>query len=274
MYEYSDYVKAAQTVEDRLSGKLPELLMILGSGLGFIGDCLSDPVEIPYTKIPGFCKSTAPGHKGVLLYGTLQGKTVLIMQGRMHRYEGYTVEQIGFPVRVAKLLGVHSMVVTNAAGALNTDFQIGDLMLISDFINFTQASPLVGPNLPEFGKRFFDVGNMFTAEYRKLAQEIGRELGLPLREGTYVQHIGPQFESHAEIRAYRMLGGDAVGMSTVPECLTGAHCGMKILGVSLMCNYAAGLSKTPVTEEEVLESCQRAKPYFSELVLTFVNRLR
>lgn len=274
MYEYSDYVKAAQVVKAKLSGRAPELLLILGSGLGFLGEMLSDSVEIPYDEIPGFCKSTAPGHKGLLLCGTLQGKTVLIMQGRMHRYEGYTVEQIGFPVRVAKLLGVHSMIVTNAAGTLNKDFHIGDLMLISDFINLTQTSPLVGPNLPEFGQRFFDVGDVFTSEYRELAKEIGLELELPLREGVYVQHIGPQFESHAEIRAYRMLGGDAVGMSTIPECLTGAHCGLKILGISLICNYAAGLSDTPVTEGEVFESCERARPYFSKLILTFINRLR
>lgn len=270
-YTYDDYLRAAQAIRARMREE-PEFLLILGSGLGFIGDLVRGATVIPYADIPGFCPSTAPGHKGMLVFGSLCGKRVMIMQGRMHRYEGYTPRQIGFPVRVAKLLGAKSMIVTNAAGILNTDFNIGELMLISDYLNFSQASPLEGPNIPEFGVRFPDVGNVFDKGYRALAREAAAGMGLTLREGVYCNALGPQYESHAEIRAFRMLGGDAVGMSTVPESITAAHCGIKTLGISLLCNYAAGITDAPVTEEEVLEAAERAKPYFSQLVMEFLKR--
>lgn len=270
-YSYDDYLRATQAVRGKVK-KEPEFLLVLGSGLGFIGDLVENATAIPYTGIPCFLPSTAPGHKGILVFGTLCGKQVMVMQGRMHRYEGYTPQQIGFPVRVAKLLGVKSMIVTNAAGILNTDFKIGELMLISDYLNLSQASPLEGPNIPQFGVRFPDVGNVFDRGYRALAKEVAQGMGLSLREGVYCQALGPQYESHAEIRAFRMLGGDAVGMSTVPESITAAHCGIKTLGISLLCNYAAGITDKPVTEEEVLEAAERAKPYFSKLVMEFLKK--
>ncbi len=269
-YAYEDYVRAAEAVRARTDVE-PEFLLILGSGLGFIGELVKDATVVPYADIPGFKASTAPGHKGMLVLGALCGKRVMIMQGRMHRYEGYEPAEIGFPVRVARLLGASSMLVTNAAGILNTEFNIGELMLLSDFLNFSQASPLAGPNIPEFGVRFPDVGNVFDKSYRALAKEAAAALDLTLREGVYCHALGPQYESHAEIRAFRMLGGDAVGMSTVPESITAAHCGMRTLGISLLCNYAAGITENPVTEEEVLEAAERAKPYFSALVMEFLK---
>ncbi len=271
-YTYDDYVRAAQAIRARIREQ-PEFLLILGSGLGFIGNLMCDSIEIPYADIPGFHPSTAPGHRGMLLFGTLCGKKVMIMQGRMHCYEGYEPVQIGFPVRVAKLLGVSSMVVTNASGILNPEFGVGEVMLITDFLNLSQASPLAGPNIPAFGVRFPDVGNTFDREYRALAKKIAQELDITMREGVYCHALGPQYESHAEIRAFRMLGGDAVGMSTVPECITAVHCGIRTLGLSLLCNYAAGMTEGPVTEEEVLVAAEYAKPYLSELVMEFLKRV-
>lgn len=270
-YTYDDYLRAAQAIRAK-TDLAPEFLLILGSGLGFLGDLLESAVQIPYADIPGFRASTAPGHSGRLLLGTLCGKRVMVMQGRLHRYEGYEPQEIGFPVRVARLLGAHSMVVTNAAGILNTELQVGELMLISDYLNFSQASPLAGPNIEQFGVRFPDVGAVYDRAYRALAKEAGQSLGLSLREGIYCNALGPQFESHAEVRAFRMLGGDAVGMSTVPESITAAHCGMRTLGISLLCNYAAGLFDNAVTEQEVIEGAERAKPYFSALVMKFLER--
>lgn len=270
-YTYEDYLSAAGAIRVRVDAR-PEFLLILGSGLGFIGDLVEGAAYVPYEEIPGFRVSTAPGHKGRLVFGELCGKRVMIMQGRMHRYEGYEPAEVAFPVRVAKLLGASSMIVTNAAGILNTDFGIGELMLLSDYLNFSQASPLAGPNIPEFGVRFPDVGNVFDKGYRALAREAAEGMGLVLREGVYCCALGPQYESHAEIRAFRMLGGDAVGMSTVPESIAAAHCGMRTLGISLLCNYAAGLTDNPVTEEEVLEAAERAKPYFSKLVMEFLKK--
>lgn len=270
IYTYDDYLRAAQAVRGRYRDT-PEYLLILGSGLGFMGEMMELAAEIPYSSIPGFCPSTAPGHRGMLLCGKLGGKNVLMMQGRMHRYEGYDTAQIGFPVRVAKLIGASKMVVTNAAGILNPDYKIGELMLISDYLNFSQASPLAGPNIPEFGVRFPDVCHAFDRESRARAKKIAQPLGLALREGVYCHAMGPQYESPAEIRAYRLLGGDAVGMSTVPETITAAHCGIKTLGISLLCNYAAGMTDAPVTEEEVLEAAERAKPYFSKLISAYIE---
>ena len=224
-----------------------------------------------YEEIPGFRASTAPGHKGRPVLGELCGKRVMIMQTHAP-LRGLEPAEVAFPVRVAKLLGARSMVVTNAAGILNTDFRIGELMLISDYLNLSQASPLAGPNIPAFGVRFPDVGVVFNKDYRALAREAAAEMGLALREGVYCNALGPQYESHAEIRAFRMLGGDAVGMSTVPESIAAAHCGIRTLGISLLCNYAAGLSDKPVTEQEVLEAAERAKPYFSKLVMEFLKK--
>ena len=270
-YAYEDYLRAAETIRGKTAIE-PAFLLILGSGLGFLGELVEERVEIPYADIPGFHASTAPGHRGMLILGTLCGKRVMVMQGRMHRYEGYEPQEIAFPVRVARLLGAHSLVVTNAAGILNTDFKICEVMLLSDYLNFSQASPLVGPNIPEFGVRFPDVGEVFDAKYRALAKDAARELGFAVREGVYANALGPQFESHAEVRAFRMLGGDAVGMSTVPESIAAAHCGMRTLGLSLLCNYAAGLFDNRVTEEEVIEEGARARPHFSALVMRFLER--
>lgn len=270
-YTYDDYLRAAAAIRQKTSLE-PEFLLILGSGLGFIGDLVEGAAYVPYEEIPGFRLSSAPGHKGRLVLGELCKKRVMVMQGRMHRYEGYEPVEVAFPVRVAKLLGAKSMIVTNAAGILNTDFGIGELMLISDYLNLSQASPLAGPNIPEFGVRFPDVGNVFDREYRALAKEAAAGMALALREGVYCNALGPQYESHAEIRAFRMLGGDAVGMSTVPESIAAAHCGMRTLGISLLCNYAAGITDNPITEEEVLEAAERAKPYFSKLVMEFLKK--
>ncbi|MDR1538858.1 MAG: purine-nucleoside phosphorylase [Clostridiales bacterium] len=273
MFSHKEYAESADFIERRLNGFKPEFLLILGSGLGFLGYMAEDPIYINYREIPHFKASTAPGHAGRFVAGKLSGKNILVMQGRLHIYEGCQPEEVAFPIRVAHLLGARSMIITNACGGVNKDYSVGELILLNDIIKFSYPNPLIGPNIDEFGPRFKDMSHIFDASYLKLAKEIGSEQGLLLKEGVYFYMTGPQYETPAEIRAIRVLGGDVVGMSTAPECLAANHCGMRTLGISLVTNMAAGILDEPLTEEEVLSEAEKAKGYFSKLVLEFLRRV-
>ena len=272
-YTMEQYRESAQAIRSRLGDFVPKVAMVLGSGLGFLGDEVEDPIAVDYKDIPHFKASTAPGHKGRLVFGTLEGQKVAVMQGRMHHYEGYSYEEVSYAVRVLRLLGCDTLIVTNAAGCVRTDWEAGDLMLITDQIKMFSESPLRGENLPEFGTRFPDASHLYTPRLRELARRTARELSIPLRAGGYFYCYGPQYETPAEIWAARILGGDAVGMSTAPEVIVAAHCGMEVLGLTLLSNMAAGILDQPLSEEEVLEAAAAARDRFSALVLGCLREL-
>ena len=272
-YTFEQYQASADTIRSRLGGFVPEVALVLGSGLGFLGDVVENAIAVPYGDIPHFKASTAPGHQGRLVFGTLAGRPVAVMQGRMHHYEGYTYEETAYAVRVLRLLGCAHLIVTNATGCVRTDWQAGDLMLITDQIKLFSESPLRGENLPQFGPRFPDASHLYTPRLQALAREVAAAQGLPLREGVYFYCFGPQYETPAEIRAVRALGGDAVGMSTAPEVIVAAHCGMEVLGFTLLSNMAAGILDQPLSEQEVLDAAEAARETFSALVLGCLERL-
>lgn len=265
-----NYVQeAAEYVRARI-GETPRIGLILGSGLGGIAEVIEDKHVIPYGEIPHFVCSTAPGHKGQFVAGRFGGKPVICMQGRLHFYEGHALSDIIFPVRVMKQLGVTSLIVTNAAGGINTSFQVGDLMLIEDHINFMGTNPLIGPNDASFGPRFCDMTYTYTPALRQAAQEAAQSLGLTLQKGVYLGCTGPSYETPAEIRAFRTLGADAVGMSTVPEVIAASHCGLQVLAFSLITNMAAGILDQPLTEEEVIEIGNRRGSDLQRLITRIV----
>lgn len=264
---FSDYQESAEFLRGRLNGFEPEILLILGSGLGFLGDHVERPIYVPYGEIPHFKTSSAPGHAGRFVFGILRGRRVAVMQGRMHCYEGYSMEEAGYAVRVLRLLGADKLILTNAAGAVNEDFAPGDLMLITDHIKLFGFGPLQGPNLDEFGVRFPDATKLYSPRLQALARDKAKALGLTLQEGVYMFFPGPQYETPAEIRAARALGADAVGMSTAPEAIVAGHCGYETLGVTLLANMAAGVLPKPLSGEEVIAMAEAAAPRFSLLLL-------
>ncbi len=266
-FTYQQYCESADYIRTQIGDFAPKVAMVLGSGVGYMGDCVENPVVVPYGDIPHFKISTAPGHKGQLVFGTLAGQKVAVMQGRMHHYEGYSYEAVSYAVRVLRLLGCDTLVVTNAAGCVNMDWDCGDLMLISDHIKIHMESPLRGENIPEFGCRFPDASNLYTPALRTLAKNAAADLGMELREGVYMYFPGPQYETPAEVRFARIAGGDAVGMSTAPEVIVAGHCGMQVLGFTLLSNMAAGILDQPLTEEEVLDAGVAARDKFSRLLL-------
>ncbi|SBV91958.1 Purine nucleoside phosphorylase 1 [uncultured Eubacteriales bacterium] len=266
-YSFAQYQESADYIRAKIGDFSPKVAMVLGSGLGFMGDEVENAVAVPYGEIPHFKASTAPGHKGQLVFGTLAGQKVAVMQGRMHHYEGYSYEEVSYAVRVLRLLGCDTLVVTNAAGCVNTTWKAGDLMLITDQIKIFMESPLRGENLSEFGVRFPDASHLYTPALRDVARKAAGELGLDLREGVYMYWPGPQYETPAEVRLARTLGADACGMSTAPEVITAGHCGMQVLGFTLLSNMAAGILNQPLSEEEVLEAAAACKDKFSRLVL-------
>lgn len=274
MIPYSHYVESAEYIRSKIGDFAPQVLMVLGSGLGYLAETVENPVWIPFGEIPHFRQSTAPDHAGRFAIGMLAGVPVMVMQGRLHYYEGYTSQEVAYPVRVAKLLGVHSVVLTNAAGGVDLDYKVGDLMLMEDHIKFFDPDPLVGENLPEFGPRFCDMSFTYTPEYRAVAKEKAKELGIRLQEGVYFYCIGPQFETPAEIRAIRTLGANAVGMSTVHEAIAASHCGMKVLGVSLITNMAAGILQQKIDGAEVTAVANASKAQFSALLLACLPELK
>lgn len=239
--------------------------LILGSGLGELADEVEHAVAIPFSEIPHFAVSTVVGHAGQLVYGTLAGKKVVALQGRFHYYEGHSMQKVTYPVRVMAALGAHSIVVTNAAGGVNVNFTPGNLMLITDHINFTGDNPLIGENEDEMGPRFPDMSHAYTPAYCETAKKVADKLSMPLQEGVYMGFSGPTYETPAEIRMARVMGADAVGMSTVAEVIVAAHSGMKVLGLSCITNLAAGMQSS-LNHEEVVETTERVKAQFKELV--------
>lgn len=272
-YTFAQYQESADYIRSQIGGFAPKVAMILGSGLGYMGDIVENPIAVPYQNIPHFKVSTAPGHKGQLVFGTLEGQKVAVMQGRMHHYEGYSYEEVTYAVRVLRLLGCTTLIVTNAAGCVNTAWKAGELMLITDHIKMFSESPLRGENLPQFGVRFPDASKLYTPRLGDIARSQARELGLTLREGVYFYCYGPQYETPAEIRAVRVLGGDAVGMSTAPEVIVAGHCGMEVLGITLLSNMAAGILDQPLSEEEVLLAGEHARSDFSALIRGCLKQL-
>ncbi len=264
-FSYEYFKRSADYILDKIDFR-PQIALILGSCLGPLAEEIKDPVVIDYKDIPNFLVSTVQSHAGKLILGELNGKKVVCMSGRFHYYEGYDFEQLVVPIRVMRLLGVESVILTNASGAVNKSYNPGEIMVIRDHIKLMGASPVRGKNIEEFGPRFFDVSNAYTKEYRELTKKAGEKLGIKVNEGVYFYMPGPQFESPSEINAIRILGGDAVGMSTVTEAITAAHCGMKVLGLSLLTNMAAGILDEPLTTAEVDENAQKSAKNFKALL--------
>ncbi|SDC42729.1 purine-nucleoside phosphorylase [Shouchella lonarensis] len=264
--------EAAEAIQAKLTVK-PRVGLILGSGLGVLAEEIAEAVKLPYETLPHFPVSTVSGHAGQLVAGKLQGKDVIAMQGRFHYYEGYSMQEVTFPVRVMKALGVTHMLVTNAAGGVNKAFNVGDLMLITDHINLMGDNPLMGKNEDDFGPRFPDMSEAYSHTLRTLAQGKADELGLKLQEGVYVGNSGPTYETPAEVRMARTLGGDAVGMSTVPEVIVARHTGLEVLGISCITNMAAGVLPQPLSHEEVIETTEMVRADFLALVKAIVGEM-
>jgi purine-nucleoside phosphorylase len=257
--------EAAMYITSRIGNTPVDIGMVLGSGLGGLADELQDAVAISYKDIPYFPVSTVFGHKGRLVVGTLEGKRVMCMQGRFHYYEGYGMDQVVFPIQVMHALGINNLLVTNAAGGVNSSYTC-DLMLITDHIKLIADSPMRGPNYDTLGERFFDMTNAYDKRLSALAREEAKRLGITLHEGVYMFFAGPSYETPAEVRAARILGSDAVGMSTVPEALAASHMRMKVLGISCITNMAAGILDQPLNHAEVMETSDRVKEAFTLLV--------
>lgn len=259
IYAAADYIRSRTSLR-------PTVGLVLGSGLGDFADTLENPVRIPYSDIPNFPVPTVPGHAGALVFGKKCGQTVVVLQGRIHYYEGLPQQEITLPIRVLAALGVKTLVLTNACGGVNLSFRPGDLMLISDHINYSGANPLMGPNLDAFGPRFPDMSDLYTASLRKAIKEKAAAAGIPLQEGVYAMYSGPNYETPAEIRMFRVLGADTVGMSTVPEALVAGHCGMNVVGVSCVTNMAAGVLPVKLSHAEVMETADRVHDTFQKLI--------
>ncbi len=269
IYKAAGYIKAI--LEPK--GLQPQLGVILGSGLGQLADKIKDTVEIPYKDVPGFPVSTAIGHKGCFIVGTLAGKTVIAMQGRIHYYEGYDMESVTLPVRVMKVIGIKYLFVSNAAGGVNTSFQIGDLMIIKDHINQI-PNPLIGPNLDDFGPRFPDMTRPYDLGIIALAEEIGGEMGLTLRKGVYLGCTGPTFETPHEYKYMRIVGADAVGMSTTPEVIVARHSDIPVFGMSVITDVAHEGDDDYVTDgEEIIRQANAAAEKMSLLFARIIERL-
>lgn len=269
----TDPHEALSAVDAKSSGFRAEVGLILGSGLGAVADAVQDAIKIPYGEIPGFAASTVVGHSGTLVLGTLNGKRVAVMQGRMHLYEGHAVQKLQVPVRLLKLLGCETLVVTNAAGSLHQSMSAGSLMGITDHINFLNCNPLTGANDERFGPRFSDMSEAYSRDLRNLMKSCADELGIELHEGVYLATPGPSFETPAEIRAFKVLGADAVGMSTVPEVIVARHCRMQVAAVSVITNLAAGLSGEELSHQETLENGQRAAGQLVKIIERFLGKL-
>lgn len=271
MHKTAEILEAKAYIETLTQAK-PTVGIILGSGLGPFADTLQDAVHIPYDAIPHFAKSSAVGHANELVIGRSGDKTVVAMKGRFHYYEGFTLDQVTFPVRVLKALGIESLIITNACGAVNTDFNPGDLMLITDHINLTGNNPLIGPNNDQLGVRFLDVSEVYSKRLRKIVADVAEEQRVTLRQGVYAWWSGPVYETPAEIRMIRNTGADAVGMSTVPEALIARHAGIETVGISCLTNMACGILDQPLSHTEVIETAERVKATFLQLVAGIIAR--
>ena len=270
LYERAE--KAARMIRARAHAEV-SVAIVLGSGLGAFAEDLTEATAIPYNEIPGFARATVEGHAGQLVIGKAGEVSVAAMQGRFHFYEGYSLEEVTFPIRVLKLLGVRTLVLTNAAGALNVEFAPGSLMVISDHINLLGANPLTGPNDDRFGPRFPDLTLVYAPELQNMVIEEARAMGMEMRRGIYAALSGPSYETPAEIHMVRTLGADAVGMSTVPEAIVARHMEMRVIGISCITNLAAGVSNRPIDHSQVMAIGARVRGQFTELLRRVVKRL-
>jgi purine-nucleoside phosphorylase len=282
---YEQAAEAAEFIRSKYAGEIGTAI-VLGSGLGAFADELADAVKIPYEQIPGFARSTVEGHAGQLVLGQIDGVAVAVQQGRFHYYEGYEMEQVMLPVRTFGLMGIKNLILTNAAGSLNSDMTPGSLMLITDHLNCLGVNPLRGPNDARFGQRFPDMSAVYDREFQQIANDEADaiaherfEKGIDdklidfMNRGVYCALSGPTYETPAEIHMYRQLGADAVGMSTVPEAIAARHQGMRVLGISCITNLAAGMSDEPINHEEVMETGARVAAVFQELLRRVINRI-
>ena len=269
---YDSAVRAAQFIRARIDADV-SVGIVLGSGLCAFAEDLDQPVSIRYDEIPGFAHATVEGHAGRLVIGTAEGVTVAAMQGRFHFYEGYALEDVTFPIRVLKLLGVRTLILTNAAGSLNTELSPGSLMVISDHINLMGVNPLIGPNDDRFGPRFPDLTSTYDPALQTIVIEEAKAVDVEMRRGVYAALSGPSYETPAEIHMVRTLGADAVGMSTVPEAIVARHMDMQVIGISCITNLAAGVSNRPVDHSQVIATGERVRVQFTELIRRVIARL-
>ncbi|MDK9711443.1 purine-nucleoside phosphorylase [Acidaminobacter sp.] len=270
---YDVMTAAAEALRGKIS-KAPEVGLILGSGLGGLADEISNPVYVPYDTLEGFPVSTVEGHAGRFVIGEFEGRSVIAMQGRFHYYEGYDIGSVAMPVYVMKLLGVTHLLLTNAAGGVNTGYEPGDLMLIEDHLNLSGHNPLIGPNDERFGPRFPDASEVYDRALNAEIRALAKSMGIRLQRGVYAMSPGPSYETPAEVRMARIIGADAVGMSTVPEALVANHCGIKTVGISCITNMAAGILDQPLHHSEVVETAERVKSTFTALVKAVVPILK
>lgn len=270
--EFARAERAAKFIRSKTKLR-PKVAVVLGSGLGAFADDLKDAIRIPYERIPGFPRSTAIGHAGNLVIGKAAGIPVAVMQGRVHFYEGYSLQDVIFPVRVLGRLGIRAVVLTNAAGGINLSLKQGTFVVLRDHINLQGSNPLVGPNDERFGPRFPDMTEVYAKGYREIAVKEAQRLGLQVSEGVYVALTGPSYETPAEIRCLRTLGADVVGMSTVPEAIAARHMGIEVLGISCVTNMAAGVLENPLNHEEVLETGDRVSGQFIALLQAVLPRI-
>lgn len=261
---------------DYIKGKIknqPEIGIVLGSGLGDFADSIEDKIEIPYTEIPGFPVSTVKGHDGKLIFGKINSKEVCVMKGRIHYYEGYDIKGVVYPIEVLAGLGIKTLILTNAAGGVNTDFEPADLMIINDHINIMGKNPLIGPNDEDLGPRFPDMTDLYNKDLIEVAEKSAKKLGIDIKEGVYMYFTGPSYETAAEVRMARILGADAVGMSTVPEAIIARYRGLKILGISTITNMSTGILDTPLDHTEVVEVGQEVAGKFKELLKEIIEEI-
>lgn len=270
---FPDYDRSAEYIKSRIACE-PKIAIVLGSGLGGLGELVANSVVIDYADIPGFAVSTVPGHAGRLIIGKLSGKDVVLMQGRFHYYEGYDLNTVTLPVRVLRRLGVEILIVTNAAGGINEAMKPSELMLITDHINLTGRNPLRGANDERFGVRFPDMSEAYDRELRAVCEKAAALEGIKLHKGVYLWVTGPSFETPAEIRFFRIIGADAVGMSTVPEVIVANHAGMRVLGISCISNMAAGILPQKLSHKEVMEAGEAARERFTALILQTLELLK
>ena len=263
----------AEIIKSKISGEVPKYALVLGSGLGELAEQIEVEAEISYDDLPGFPIPTVEGHHGSMLIGTLMGTPIICLQGRAHLYEGHSVEKITTPIRTLKTVGVENLILTNAAGSLDAENGPGSLVLINDQINFSGINPLVGPNDERFGPRFSDMSFAYDPDLRKAISEVAKAEGIKLPEGVYIMVKGPSFETPAEIRAFRTMGANVVGMSTVPECIIANHAGMKVLGISSVTNLAAGMSGNALSHAETLEEGKNAAKNLSKLLKSYFAKI-
>lgn len=270
--DYNYFKHIADYIRNKINDE-PEVAIILGSGLGSLTCEVKNKIVIPYSEIPNMPKVTVTGHSGEFVFGEIENKKVILMAGRFHLYEGHKAEVLKVLPYVCKLLGAKVFVVTNAAGGVNLDFEPGDLMIIKDHINYSFSNSMMGENIDEMGPRFFDMSEAYSKRLIEILKDSGREKNISLREGVYLMYSGPNYETPSEIKAFRILGADAVGMSTVPEVLAARHCSMEIAGISCITNMAAGILPQPLSHGEVIETSNKVKNKFIDLMKTFIGRI-